>query len=296
MTARRAPLLLAPLVALAAWAAPAAANTPSDLFYERSLMSAAGARCHLFDTGVAAALLASSRQAKGAALRAGVDPDVLSAAESRARNRAAGVPCASPDLATAAARVRKGFEGYSQIKTMTFPGDSAAWRADRGGEKRFPSDWRLSQSAKAAAGPVVFGVAAAPGETEALTAVAGWPGALAASGARLVMRDRSKASRPYLDPRRTDLPNRAPPRSVTLSFLASAREPTAPSLLPTGAYSGATFRFSPAAAAAMEELDPREAVVLELVYPARGGGERVETIPIEVGDFAAGRAFLSARR
>jgi hypothetical protein len=258
-------------------------------------MSAAGARCKLFDADVAAALTAGARQARGAALRAGVDQDDLDAAASRARARAAGVPCASPDLATAAARVRKGFEGYGQIKTMTFPGDNASWRADRGGDKRFPSDWRLSQTARSASGPIVFGIARGPGG-DVLTAVAGWPGALAASGARLVVRDKTKAPRPYLDPRHKDLPGRVPPRSVTTTFLASAKEPAAPSALPSGAYSGATFRFSPAAAYALDALDPREAVLLEVVYPSRTGRERVESAPIEVGDFAAGRAFLSARR
>lgn len=294
MTARRArlPAPLLALLALAAW--PAAANTASDLFYERSLISAAGARCNLFEPSVASALVAAGRQARGAALRAGVDVDALDAAGARARSKAAGLPCSSPDLATVAARVKKGFEGYSAIKTMSFPGDAASWRADRGLDKRFPSDWRLSQTAQARSGQVVFGIASIPGG-DALTAVAVWPGALAASGARLVVRDIAKAPRAYLDPRRTDLAGRIPPRTVTRSFLASARLPASAALLPAGAATGVAFRFSVAAAMALETLDPREAVVFELVYPTRDG-ERVERVPLEVGDFAAGRAFLSARR
>lgn len=291
MNRRRA---LALAAALALLAAQPAAAAPSDLFYERTLMGVAGGRCKLFEPAVAAALAASGRQAKGAALRAGADPDTLDAAEARARSRGRAVPCESDDLAVAAARVRKGFEGYSAIRTMSFPGDSAAWRADRGGEKRFSSDWRLTQTARARSGEANFGLASVPGG-EALTAVAAWPGALAASGARLVMRDPAKARRAYLDPRHTDLAGRTPPRTVTRSFLASERAPARPALLPTGAASGVAFRFPPAAAFALEELDPREAVVLELIYPARGG-ERIEAVTFEVGDFAAGRAFLSARR
>jgi hypothetical protein len=292
MTARRAPLLIAALACIAPW--PAAGATASDLFYERTLMSAAGARCKLFEPSVAAALFASGRQARGAALRAGADPDVLGAAEARAKGRARTVACNSKDLALAAARVRKGFEGYSVIQTMTFAGDNAQWQADRGGQKRFSSDWRLTQRVRTRQGEVLFGLAAAPGG-EALTAVAAWPGALAASGARLVMRDPTLARRAYLDPRRRDLAGRTPPRSVTRAFLASERAPSRPALLPTGAASGATFRFPPVAAFALEELDPRETVVLELIYPTRDG-ERVETAAFEVGDFAAGRAFLLAKR
>jgi hypothetical protein len=292
MSARRAPLLIAALACLPAW--PAAGAAASDLFYERTLMSVAGARCKLFEPSVAAALYASGRQARGAALRAGIDPDALGAAEARAKARARTVACNSKDLAVAAARVRKGFEGYSAIQTMTFAGDNARWEADRGGQKRFSSDWRLIQRTRTRQGEVLFGLAAAPGG-EALTVVAAWPGALAASGARLVMRDPTRARRAYLDPRHRDLAGRTPPRSVTRAFLASERAPSRPALLPTGAASGATFHFPPVAAFALEELDPREAVVLELIYPTRAG-ERVETAAFEVGDFAAGRAFLSAKR
>ena len=53
--------------------------------------------------------------------------------------------------------------------------------------------------------------------------------------------------------------------------------------------------FPPEAARALAVLDPRESVTMELVFPTRTG-ERVETALIEVGDFAAGRAFLAAGR
>lgn len=276
-------------------AAPSLAAGPADLFYERTLMSAAGARCGLFEPPIAAALAASARQARGAALRAGIDPAALNAARDRAQDRAAVIACRSADLAVAADRVRKAFAGYAQLKTMTFPGEIADWRADRGGSRSTMGDWRLLQTAKAESGAVAFGIAGATQAAESLTAVAAWPGALAASGARLVLRDTAKASRPYLDPRRSDLAGRTPPRAMTRSFLASGKTSAAPALLAGGAVTGAAFRFPPAAAEAMEDLDPREAVMLELVYPTRRG-ERVETVELEVGDFAAARAFLTARR
>ena len=52
------------------------------------------------------------------------------------------------------------------------------------------------------------------------------------------------------------------------------------------------FAFPAAAAQALEALDPREVVAVEFVYPDRPS----ERALFEVGDFAAGRAFLSARR
>jgi hypothetical protein len=289
MTLRPSSPLLIVLATFAVWPTVAAANAASDLFYERSLMSAAGARCGLFDPSIAAALTASSRQARGAALRAGADADALAAAETRAKAKAATASCASADLALAAGRVREAFAGYSRLNTMAFPGGASTWKANRNPV----SGWLLSQPGRTKSGPVVFGVAETDTGEPALTAVAGWSGALGASGARLVMRDPLKARQPYLDPRRSDLGGQIPPRAMTRVFLASARSTAAAPILPEEASAGAVVRFPAAAAAALEGLDPREALVLEVVYPVRNG-ERVESVALEVGDFAAGRAFLSA--
>jgi hypothetical protein len=292
---RRLFALISALGLVGGWPAAAGASGPADLYYERSLMGAANARCRLFAPDIAAALNASARQARGAALRAGADPAALDTLQARADQRAAATPCRSPDLGVAAGRVKAAFAGYAHLNTMSFPGAYATWRADRGQAGAATAAWRLSEAARGPSGPLILGIAATADGMEALTAVAGWPGALAASSARLVVRDPAKAPRPYLDPRRKDLAGQTPPRSVTVAFLASARDFAAPELLPPGATAGAAFRFSTAAAAALQGLDPREAVVLELVYPTRNG-ERVEDVALEVGDFAAGVAFLSAGR
>ena len=289
MTARA----LAPILALATLGlAPAAAHADAaELFYERSLMSAAGARCNLFDASVTAALTASARQAKGAALRGGADADALDGVQDRALAKAGAVGCASPDLATVAGRVRSAFAGYAKLTTMSFPGGAATWRADRGSGT---SGWRLAQTGASKSGAATFGIAADDQGGDGLAAVAGWPTAFTASTARLVMRDPTLAPHAYLDPRHPELARQTPPRALTRTFFANARGSAGPALLPAGAAAGALFRFPASVVSALEALDPREAVVLELVYPTRDG-ERVEAIPFEVGDFAAGRAFLSAR-
>lgn len=288
--------LAAALVPMASTAAPAPGLQPGpgQLFYERTLVSAAGARCRLFTPEIAAALAASTQQARNAVMRSGADRTALAGVEKRARDKAAATACNAPDLAVVAERVKAGFAGYAKLTSMTFPGDLASWKADRGGASRTPAPWRLSQSTRAPLGPVTFGLVADPGG-DALIAVAGWPGALAASGARVLVRDLAKSPSPYIDKRRNDLAGRTPPRSVTTAHLASGRSPAPAALLPAGAVSGAAFRFSAAVVRALEQLDPREALVLELVYPTRNG-ERVEAVALEVGDFAAGRAFLTAGR
>ena len=284
---------------MAAMATPslAHATAASSLFYERTLMHEAGDRCHLFTPAVASALQASSLQARGAAERGGFSLAVLAATEERARTRAWSVPCASPDLATAAGRVRDAFAGYAKLNEMSFPGELGEWRAARRPRAMMidgkPVDgprWRLFQPARSASGLVTFGVAQ---DSETPVVVTTEAGALGAAYAVLIVRDPSKAPEPYIDPRVNSLAGRAPPLSVTRSFLANARS-IAPTTLSNGAVDAAMFSFPPAAAAAMENLDAREAVTIKFVYSGRGR-ERTSSALVEVGDFAAGRAFLAAR-
>jgi hypothetical protein len=183
---------------------------------------------------------------------------------------------------------------------MTYPGTLSSWQADRKpwplvrqGKVQPGPRWRLSQTASG--GAMVFGMTSGAG----LVAVTTAPGASAAFSARLILRDPAKAADAVLDPRRNDLQGRAPPRSVTQVFFAQSIGPAPDSLLPPAALAaaqgGAMITFPQEAAKAMAALDPRESATVELVFPTRTG-ERVQTALIEVGDFAAGRAFLAAGR
>jgi hypothetical protein len=70
--------------------------------------------------------------------------------------------------------------------------------------------------------------------------------------------------------------------------MAEARSAAGPDLLPRTVTTGWAFRFPATAARALASLDPREAVAVEFMFP----GEQVRTAYVEVGDFAAGQAFL----
>ena len=69
----------------------------AEVFYERAVMAAADQRCRLFTPEISAALNAGRAQARGAALRSGVDADALSKVESRARDKAYAASCTSPE-------------------------------------------------------------------------------------------------------------------------------------------------------------------------------------------------------
>jgi cation transport regulator ChaC len=130
------------------------------------------------------------------------------------------------------------------------------------------------------------------------------PGALVAVGrfadgaqpyaAHLILRDAARSDGPYLA--RLDggstaglpLAQRLPPRGAQKTYAAAARAAAGPDLLPKGATSGWAFRFPDDAAQELAGLDPRESVAVEFLFP----GDVARRAYVEVGDFAAGRAFL----
>jgi hypothetical protein len=148
---------------------------------------------------------------------------------------------------------------------MAFPGAAAEWRADRtwSAEHR----WRLVQNARLDDDPLSFGLAVRADAAPELLAVA------------------------RFDPRR-------PPVMARLTvggrvFLAESRHAAPKALRPARGRDALAFRFSPAAAAALEQLEARDTVRLEFVVLTRSG-ESVRSTVIEVGDFAAARVFLLA--
>lgn len=290
---------LAPTAAFAlalAAALPARAAGPADLYYERAVMVAADARCRLFAPDLAAALASSAEQARSAALRAGAAPDGLDAVRSRAWSRAGAVPCASRDVQTAADRVRAAFASYSRVTRQTFPGEAGGWLAVRSVSPN-ATVWRLSEAGSANGDPVLLGLVGRAGPS-ALVAVAGFRDLARPFTARLVLRDPSRAPGAFLNGLQSHallppLPARMPPRYATRSVIAEARTDADPLISPRGARSPVAFRFPHAAAEALSALDPREAVAVEFDVSGPRGQE-TRTAYFEVGDFAAGRAFLTA--
>lgn len=280
--------------------APSVAHAGAvDAFYERSVMSSADQRCHLFTPDLSSALAAAGAQAHGAAMRSGMSSADLDRVWFRAHAAAGSVACNSPDIAVAASRVRAAFDGYSRMQQMSFPGDSASWSATRAASCNLTT-WRLSQAGSFGWDHLMFGVAGKGGET-ALVAVASFSDGAQPYGARLRVRDEARAPEPFLNVIRAStnghlpLDARMPPASATRAFFPEAHSDADAGLLPRGARSGTAFRFPRAAADAMGRLDPREAVAVEFLFAnPNGGPDLVRTAYVEVGDFAAGRAFLAS--
>lgn len=276
--------------------APASAAS-SDLYYERTVMVAAGRRCGLFAPDLLAALASAQAQARGAALRAGASGKALDGVAGRAQAKAAIVACTAPDLAVAASRVKTAFSGYARLTRMTYPGDTAPWQADRTSAAPGRAAWRLIQEERFGWDRMAFGLAERGGAW-GLMAVASFADGAQPYAARLVFRDPALTSGPFLDSRGADargripLPARLPPRGASQTFNAETRSPSGRDLAPAGSSQAWAFRFPAGAATAMAALDPREAAAVEFVFAGRNG-DQVRTAYVEVGDFAAGQAFLA---
>jgi hypothetical protein len=266
-----------------------------DAYYERSVMTAADQRCHLFSGDLASALGAAQAQARGAAMRSGVTSTQLDAVQTRASGAAGSVACNSPDITTAANRVRQAFDGYSKLQTMTYRGDVSSWSANRAVSQNYTT-WRLSQAEPFGWNSLMFGIGGR-GSDMGLLAVASFADGAKPYSARLVLRDTARASEPFLNIIRASsdghipLSARMPPTFATRDFFPQARGDADKTLAPAGAAYAVAFRFPSAASDALARLDPRESVAIEFLFSS---GEPVRTAYVEVGDFAAGRAFLAS--
>jgi hypothetical protein len=254
------------------------------VYGERMAMRVADQRCQLFVSSISSALFMGEVQARNSALRSGMDADRLAEIADLAVQRGSTVACRDPALLTEAAHVRSAFSSYSRIQRMDFPGAAAGWKADRTVLSTRVEDgrWALTTTPVRAGANLRFGVVVQAGRLSLFAEPGREPGQMLPSAARLVLRDAQRTARPYLAGNLTP-----PPRASSTVFFAEARQ-TAPG-------GGTGFRFSDAAVAALVQLDPREAVQLEFVYPTPQG-DRVVTGIYEVGDFAPAYGFLTVSR
>ncbi len=253
-------------------------------YYDRSFVLAAHEKCDLFRPPVAGALSAATLQSRGAALRGGVAEASLQATANRARSRARQVSCQNPDLAMVRDRVADAFAGWQRIPRMDFNGDNATWTADR--MRREAATWRLVQTSATGASPVRFGLDAAPDGTQTLSAVVSFVGRPRPYAARIVMRDPSLASLPWISASgRAGLP----PENARQEVWSAGTAQAAATLLVTGMSQGEAWAFPATAGDRLSRLDPREPFVIEFLF--RDGS--IAKATFEAGDFAAARAFVA---
>ena len=193
-------------------------------------------------------------------------------------------------------QVRAAFAGYAHLDHMEFPGEFASWLAERPASVTAPR-WRASQRARFGWDVMLFGLAG-HGDERPLTAVASFADGAQPYGARLVLRDSDATSGPYLDARQADIDGRIPidgrlpPRASSRVFEAGEMTAADKALVMSDMTGAVAFEFPQAAGDALAQLDPRETVAVEFLFTG-DDGETVRTAYVEVGDFAAAKAFQS---
>lgn len=274
--------LMASLMMVGTMAMASAAHaTATDLYYERSVAMAAQTKCDLFETKVTAALHAATLQARGAALRSGVEASQLAEVSARARARVDQVSCRDGQLRLLATRVQSGFAGWSRAARISFAGDRAVWHGDRFASKQ--PTWRLSQDGMTGTSPVRLGLIGRDPSQVRMASVVSFVGRNRPYAARLVVRNVEALPRPWLSG------EGLPPASAQSSYFATDVKAAPRELLKTGQRQGEQWLFGTAAIEALSKLDPRESVRIDFLFR----DDSVASAQFEVGDFAAGRAFLA---
>lgn len=285
----RATLLAPTLVALTlAAAAPAAFADPAAVrrtWLERVAISAADRACNLFSDGERLALLSGLYQAEGELLRANQSPAEMRRLADEVSTHAATLGCVHPDVVSVAETVRNGYRAFVKTTYLEYPATHAIWGASRSPHDR----WAVSQTDKASS--IVFGLRRAPNDADVLRLAIAMPAKGAVpSSVQLIMRDPARMPEPWFGAFSRPGPKLTPPpRSIShiewAGKVASAKDAVGDPIW--------VFTFNTSAIALIEQLDPREAIQIDLIPPSRISDQGVKHVVLEVGDIRAARAFAA---
>jgi hypothetical protein len=273
--------ILLAAVAPDAVADPAAAVRRTWL--ERVAISAADQSCNLFSDGERLALLSGLYQAEGELLRANQTPAEMRRLAAEVSTRAKSLGCVHPDVVSVAETVRNGYRAFVKTNYIEYPAAHAVWGASRSVHDR----WAVSQTDKTTG--VVFGLRRQPSKPEDIRVAIAMPAeGLVPSAVQLFVRDPAKMPEPWFGAfSRPGAKLTAPPRAIShiewAGKVASAKDAVGEAIW--------VFSFNPSVIALLEQLDPREAVQVELIPPSRAKDQIAKRIIFEVGDIRAARAF-----
>lgn len=282
-------LVRATLLALTlAAAVPAAVADPAAVrqtWLERVAISAADRECNLFSDGERLALLSGLYQAEGELLRANQTPAELRRLAGEVSTHATSLGCVHPEVVSVAETVRNGYRAFVKTTYIEYPSTHAIWGASRSPHDR----WAVSQTDKASS--IVFGLRRAPNDPDVQRLAIGMPAkGVVPSSVQLIMRDPAKMPEPWFGAfSRPGAKLTPPPRAIShvewAGKVASAKDAVGDPIW--------VFTFNASAIPLIEQLDPREAIQIDLIPPSRVADQGVKRIVLEVGDIRAARAFAA---
>jgi hypothetical protein len=244
------------------------------VYAERVAMRALGQRCNLFDVGAKRALGGFTAQARGAALRAGVEQAQLSLIANQATLAANGKSCQDHAVQQEASRVIAAHRSWRTQMTGVYPGLARSWLVDRTGKDSWRSVQELGGGIRAGLVPSASGLSFALETPD-----------VSASGARVFLRDANRIGAPRVGQRLTP-----PLRVGTTTYVAGTSRPAdTRARIGVPPRAGTMLLFNDAATRAILQADPRDSFEVEII--TRTG--QISRGVVEVGDIVAAFAFAA---
>jgi hypothetical protein len=268
------------LAAAPAFADPAAVRRT---WLERVAISAADETCHLFSEGERLALRSGLYQAEGELLRAKTNPAEMNRLRVQVSEHAKSLGCGHPEVVSVSATVRNSYRQFTKITYLEYPATHSTWGASR---SEF-DHWAVSQTDKTSG--LILGLRRVPGQPDRTRLVVAMPAAgVTPASAQLMFRDPEKLPEPWLGSLSgASAKLAAAPRSVSrvewAGKVMSAKDEVGNLIW--------LFTFNASAIDGLEQLDPREAVQVNLNPAARAKEQTPKQITFELGDFRAAHAF-----
>lgn len=265
---------------------PAAAEDAavSRRFIERSAVAAVDASCRLFSDGEKLALASGLYQAEGELLRSGETPVRLRALADEAADHARALGCNSGPIREVAAQIRSAYLAFQRVGYLEYPGAHGRWAASR-----IATDQWSVKSLDAASG-ATFGLRRIDPQHVILAVTLPWAAARPPASVVLRMRDKAKLNEAWLGSVTGSTGKLAAPPAAT------SRDDWATDIRLGRDAAGAPLAiavFPETARARLSELDPREAVAVEVTPSARDPNPTTRRFVFEVGDFRAASAFAA---
>ncbi len=250
---------------------------------ERVAISAADETCHLFSEGERLALRSGLYSAEGELLRAKTNPAEMKRLSAQVSEHAKSLGCGHPEVVAVSATVRNSYRQFAKITYLEYAASHSTWGASRSEHDR----WAVSQTDKTSG--LMFGLRRVPGSPDETRLVVAMPAAgVTPASAQLIFRDPEKLPEPWLGSLSgASAKLTAAPRSVAhiewAGKVMSAKDEVGNPIW--------IFAFNASAIDGLEQLDPREAVQINLNPAARAKEQTPKQITFELGDFRAARAF-----
>jgi len=288
-------------MALAITATPSFAIDAHAGFSKRTAILSFAQQCDLLKNGELLAVKSGQLQTRGALLRSGISLAEIAKMKRIAQQSVTGIDCGNPEALAEIDRVRAAHASWLMIKSQEYPGKYRAWDTHRN-EALLERNWRAKQEIETTeTGSILLGSSALDGRHSLDIVIENQP---PPRSVLLRMRDPKKLQNPpntflrkLLKLPVTGVPGLAPPDSATNTYFATQRVMAEANLLSAEeGTSGVRFGFGEDILQKFSQLDPREAVSIDLYWSnGLGKPDRHKRLYAEVGDFLAARMFAEAK-